>query len=79
LELDAIYKNNLRHGKWKFYENGEFQYLLEYNNGKILNPEVLDSIANVKMQNIEKNKGTITDPEKFIEDPSEYMRKMKIY
>ncbi len=79
LELEANYKNNLRHGEWKFYEDGKFQYRLEYDNGEILNPEVRDSIANVKMQNIEKNKGTITDPEKFMEDPSEYMRKMKIY
>ena len=77
--MEANYKNNLRHGEWKFYNNGQYQYLLKYNEGEILNPEVRDSIANVKMQNIEKNKDTITDPEKFMEDPSEYMRKMKIY
>ena len=51
----------------------------KYNEGKILNPEVRDSIANIKMQNIEKNRGTITDPEKFMQNPSEYMKKMKIY
>ncbi len=80
LEMEANYKNNLRHGEWKFYNNsGEFQYLLKYNEGEILNPEVRDSIANIKMQNLEKGKGTITDPEKFMEDPSEYMRKQKIY
>lgn len=80
LELEAYYKNNLRHGDWKFYDqNGEFQYLLKYNNSELLNPEVRDSIANLEMQNLEKGKGTITDPEKFMEDPSEYMQKMKIY
>ncbi len=80
LELEANYKNNLRHGAWKFYNsNGEFQYELNYNEGELLNPEVHDSIANIKMQNMEKGKDTITDPEKFMQDPSEYMRKMKIY
>lgn len=79
LELEANYKNNLRHGEWRFYKNGKFQYLIKYDKGEILNPEVRDSIANIEMQKLEKNRGTITDPEKFMEDPSEYMRKMKIY
>lgn len=79
LELEANYKNNLRHGEWKFYNNGESRYLLNYNEGELLNPQVRDSIANIKMQKIEKGKGRITDPEKFMEDPAEYMRKMKNY
>lgn len=80
MEMEANYKNNLRDGEWKFYNNnGEFQYSLKYDNGEILNPEVRDSIANLKLQNLEKGKGTITDPEKFMEDPTEYMRKMNIY
>ncbi|NQU54229.1 MAG: hypothetical protein HQ522_17005 [Bacteroidetes bacterium] len=80
LEMEANYRNNLRHGEWKYYdESGNFLYSLKYNNGEILNPEVRDSIANVKMQNLEKGRGKITDPEKFMQDPSEYMRKMKIF
>lgn len=80
LELEANYKNNLRHGEWKYYnENGEFSYTLIYNLGEIMNPEIRDSIANITMQNLEKGKGTFTDPEKFMEDPSEYMRKIEIY
>ena len=80
LEMEAYYKNNLRHNEWKFYNAmGEFRYALNYNEGELLNPEVRDSIANLKMQNFEKGKGTITDPEKFMDDPSEYMQKMKIY
>ena len=80
LQLEANYKNGLRHGEWKFYDDkGNLQYRLNYNNGKILNPEVRDSIAAIKMQNLEKNRGTFTDPEKYLEDPSEYMRKTKIY
>lgn len=75
-EMEAGYKNNLRDGEWKFYdENGNLQYQLNYNDGKLLNPFVRDSIANVKMQNLEKGKGRITDPEEFLKDPTEYMRK----
>lgn len=80
LEMEANYKNNLRHGDWKYYdEHGKFSYALNYSEGEMLNPEVRDSIANIKIQNFEKGKGKITDPEKFMQDPSEYMRKMKIY
>lgn len=79
-ELVANYKNSLRHGEWKYYnEKGEYLYSLNYNEGKLLNPEVRDSIDNIVIQNLEKRKGTILDPEKFMEDPSEYMLKMKIY
>lgn len=80
LEMEANYKNNLRHGKWKFYnQNGVFHYQLNYKDGELLNPSVRDSIAGLQMQEIEKGKGVITDPEKFMDDPSEYMNKMKIY
>lgn len=80
MEMEANYKNNLRQGVWKYYnENGEFRYSLNYNEGELLNPEVRDSIANLQMQSFEKGKGKITDPEKFMQDPSEYMRKMKIH
>jgi antitoxin component YwqK of YwqJK toxin-antitoxin module len=80
LQLEAGYKNGLRHGEWKFFDGkGNFQYQLNYNEGELLNPEVRDSTAALKMQNFEKNRGRFTDPEKFMQDPSEYMRKMKIY
>lgn len=79
-ELVAEYKNDLRHGEWKYYnEQGEYLYSLFYNEGQILNPHVRDSIDNLKMMELEKNKGAILDPEKFMEDPTEYMVKQKIY
>jgi antitoxin component YwqK of YwqJK toxin-antitoxin module len=80
LEMEAYYKNSLRTDDWKFYnENGEHLYTLKYNEGKLLNPEVRDSIDNLQMQKLEDGKSSIPDPEKFMQDPSEYMRKMKIY
>jgi hypothetical protein len=75
-EMEAYYQNNLRNGEWTFFdENGVIQYKLNYNEGELLNPFVRDSIANVKMQNLEKGKGKITDPEEFLRDPTEYIRK----
>ena len=79
-EREASYKNGLRDGEWKFYDSeGNHQYSLFYNKGKILNPQVRDSIDNLKMQELEKNKDLLTDPEKFMDDPSEYMRKSKMF
>lgn len=77
-ELVGAYKNNLRDGEWKYHnKNGEHLYSLFYAEGQILNPHVRDSIGNIEMQNLEKNKGAITDPEKFMQDPSGYMIKNK--
>lgn len=77
-ELVAEYKNGLRNGEWKYYTNeGEHRYSLFYTDGKLLNPQVRDSVDNLQMQELEKNKGAIDDPEKFMDDPSEYMMKNK--
>ena len=79
LEMEANYKNSLRTGSWKFYnDDGELLYILKYSEGKLLNPQVRDSIDNIQMQ-MYKNGREIPDPGKYIQDPSEYMRKMKIY
>ncbi len=79
-EREAAYKNNLRDGEWKFYNsNGEYMYSLFYDEGKILNPQVRDSIDNLEMKALEKNKEKLVDPEKFMADPSEYMRKNDMF
>ncbi len=80
MELEANYASGLRQGDWKYFDNeGRLLYTLKYDHGKILNPEVRDSIATLQLQNLERGKDGITDPEKYIEDPSEYMQKMNIY
>ncbi len=80
VELEANYKNGLRHGTWKYYdENGVLWYELEYENGKLLNPQVRDSIANMLLNNFEKDKEQAIDPEKYLDDPSEYMMKKNVY
>jgi antitoxin component YwqK of YwqJK toxin-antitoxin module len=78
VEMEAHYKNNLRHGEWKFYNNeGDHLYTLKYEEGKLLNPEVRDSIGNQQIQEMEKGRHNIPDPEKFMQDPSEYMMQME--
>jgi hypothetical protein len=78
--LEANYKNGLHHGEWKYYNSeGDYLYSLFYNEGELLNPNVRDSIANLQLENMEKGKENVVDPEKYIEDPSEYMRKTNTY
>lgn len=77
VEMEASYFNNLRDGEWKFYnQDGDHLYTLIYDKGKILNPEVRDSIDNLQLKNMESAPNAIPDPEKFMQDPTEYMRKM---
>ncbi|MFV0266127.1 MAG: toxin-antitoxin system YwqK family antitoxin [Draconibacterium sp.] len=79
-EVVGAYKNNLRHDEWKYYdEDGKYQYSLFYNEGQILNPQVRDSIDSLQMKELEKNKGHLLDPEKFMQDPSEYMMQNKMF
>jgi antitoxin component YwqK of YwqJK toxin-antitoxin module len=74
LELDAFYKKGLRDGEWKYYHlNGDFSYTLIYDLGLLLNPEVLDSIQQVRFNEMEKSKGKLADPEKFMDNPMQYM------
>ncbi len=77
VEMEAYYNNNLRDGEWNYFdENGKLLYTLEYDNGNLLNPEVRDSINNLQKSEFEK-KEHIADPEKFMQDPSEYMMQMQ--
>ena len=79
-EMEAWYKNNLRDKDWKFYdENGKLLYTLKYDVGRLLNPEVKDSIDNLAINEMEKGKESIPDPEKFMQDPSQYMKETGIY
>ncbi len=80
IEMEAFYKDNLRDGKWKFYNPaGDSLYSLIYRNGKLLNPGVRDSVANLEILNLEKGRQSIADPEKFMQNPGEYMNRMQKY
>ncbi len=78
-EMVGAYKDNLRHGEWKYQNrDGQHLYSLFYDEGHILNPEVRDSIDALQMQKLEQNKGSILDPEKFMQDPGAYIMKNRM-
>ena len=77
VEMEAWFLSNLRDKDWKYFdENGKLLYTLKYDRGNLLNPEVRDSLDNLKKNEFEK-KGHIADPEDFMQDPSQYMMQMQ--
>lgn len=78
LELDAFYTNDLPDKDWLYYDSkGEVLYTLKYELGKLLNPEVKDSINAARFVNFKSRADSIPDPEKFMQNPEEYMNLMK--
>lgn len=63
-EITGYYKNNLREGKWIIYnEDGTIKYEMNYTRG-ITKDRQMDIDASEIIDNLEKNKGKIPDPEK---------------
>ncbi|HBE42512.1 MAG TPA: hypothetical protein DDW27_15185 [Bacteroidales bacterium] len=63
-EITGFYKNNLREGKWTiFNEDGTIKYVLNYTLG-MTKDRKMDLDAEKIIDNLEKNKGKIPDPEK---------------
>lgn len=74
LETDAHYKSGVREDTWKYYdEDGKFNYALIYEQGLIQNKSVLDSVEQVRYSKLDANRNKIVDPEKFMQDPMQYM------
>ncbi|MGQ7870516.1 toxin-antitoxin system YwqK family antitoxin [Sunxiuqinia sp. sy24] len=79
LELDALYVKGLRHGQWNYSNpDGSFSHSLHYDLGTLTNPRVLDSIQHMQFKELEENKKELIDPEKFMNDPMQYMIKNKM-
>ena len=78
-EVVGNYQNHLRDGDWKYFsEDGSLRYTLHYETGVLLNPRVHDSIANFDLKEMEKDKESVVDPEKFMSNPSEYMMRSNV-
>lgn len=78
-ELEAIYTNDTRDKDWKYYRpGGELQYTLKFELGKLLNPEVQDRMDKEKTDTYRSKGDSVPDPEKFMQNPEEYMRLMQI-
>jgi len=64
IEFSGQYKNDAREGTWLIYNsNGSLKYKLEYNAG-ITKDKQMDIDLSDYMDQLEKNKGKIADPEK---------------
>jgi len=78
LELDGFYTSDLCDKDWLYYDNaGALLYTLKYDNGKLLNPEVRDSMDKAQVGNLKTKGDKIPDPEKFMQNPEEYMNLLK--
>jgi antitoxin component YwqK of YwqJK toxin-antitoxin module len=63
-EITGSYKNNFREGKWIIYnEDGTKRYELNYEGGVTIDRQ-MDIDSSEIIDNLEKNKGKIADPEK---------------
>jgi len=80
LELDAFYTKDTRDKDWKFFNaSAELRYTLKYELGKLLNPEVQERIDNENAGTFKSKGDSVPDPEKFMQNPEEYMRLMQIH
>ncbi|HEY3369467.1 MAG TPA: toxin-antitoxin system YwqK family antitoxin [Prolixibacteraceae bacterium] len=78
LELDGLYASDVPDKDWLYYDrSGTLLYTLKYDKGKLLNPEVQDSIDAVQFSNYKTKGNNIPDPEKFMQNPEEYMNLIK--
>ncbi|WP_163717146.1 toxin-antitoxin system YwqK family antitoxin [Mangrovibacterium lignilyticum] len=80
METDAFYLKGVRQNEWKYFdETGKYSYSLIYDKGVVVNPEVQDSIEQIRYQKLDDNRNKIVDPEQFMSDPVEYMMKEGIH
>lgn len=64
LAIDGKYINGNMEGTWKFFnEKGELEFELKYDNGKALNDSVLEEKSKKFIEELEKNLGTIPEPD----------------
>ncbi|MEA1876663.1 MAG: hypothetical protein U9N86_07345 [Bacteroidota bacterium] len=75
IEINGMYKNGLKDGKWQYFKaDGKLDYELIYSQGKLQNPEVMDSIQRQSFEQYEKNRLILKDPLSYLEQPSKYFR-----
>jgi antitoxin component YwqK of YwqJK toxin-antitoxin module len=74
LEVTGNYTSGLKTGTWTYFQsNGQTDYILNYVNGVLINPEVLDSRQRKSFEEYEKNRTRLKDPQDFINNPDELL------
>jgi len=75
IEINGMYKNGLKDGKWQYFKNdGSLDYELIYSKGQVMNPEIMDSIQQRSFMQYEKNRLVLKDPLSYLNQPSKYFR-----
>jgi antitoxin component YwqK of YwqJK toxin-antitoxin module len=77
-EVESYYTDDLPSGTWKYLnENGDTRFTLQYEKGILKNPEVLINMNTKELENLEKQRASLTDPEKYLQNPEEYLIRKK--
>ena len=76
VQIEGSYNNDRYTGRWKFYNpDGSLKFQLDYKDGIMQNPEALDSLQLKEFKAFDETKGKLKDPERYRENPEEYLRK----
>jgi antitoxin component YwqK of YwqJK toxin-antitoxin module len=77
-EVESYYTNDLPDGTWKYLnENDSIRFILQYEKGTLKNPEVLINLNTRELENLEKQRAGLTDPEKYLQNPEEYLNRKR--
>jgi antitoxin component YwqK of YwqJK toxin-antitoxin module len=69
-EVKGVYSAGLKVGDWVYFKaGGETDFILKYQNGKLLNPEILDARQREAFERYEKNRNLLKDPQDFLNNP----------
>lgn len=75
MEVNGTYKKDLKDGKWQYFKpDGQLDYELIYQEGLLLNPEVMNQLQQESFKNYEENKLLLKDPMKYLNDPGSYFK-----
>jgi antitoxin component YwqK of YwqJK toxin-antitoxin module len=76
IQIEGMYDNDQFAGNWKFYStDGRLKFQLKYKDGILQDAQVLDSLQLNEFKAFDRAKGKIKDPERYRENPEEYLRK----
>ena len=73
-EIEAFNQNDLPHGPWKYYdEKGTLLITLHYDRGLLLNADQLRKLDSARLEELEKQRGRLVDPENYLQNPEEIL------
>ena len=73
-EITGRYLENLKEGPWTYFKpDGQVDFILEYQGGRLLNPGLLDQRQQEAFDRYERSRNLILDPEAYRNNPNEYL------